>query len=470
MIQFLGRFHPLVVHLPIGILLLAFGFELLSWHIRFRRLADTVQPSLLVGGLSSLVAVATGLLLAGEGGYDDALLVPHKYLGLATAAVAFLAWGVRHYASRLAAGESMQRRLGTIVLFPVVALVSLTGHYGGAMTHGADYLAFVPDAEATGSVQVTLASVSNVDEAVLYTDIVQPILEAKCYSCHSASRTKGQLRLDGIDLIRKGGKHGPVLVSGVVDSSALYHRLVLPIEDMKHMPPEEKPQLTSAETDLIRAWVADGYRFDKKVSAYADKDRIAEFVAMIQSAAAPKRTWIPATPVAAPDLAAVQRLKEKGVLVMPVEQESHYLMANFINARTAGDSALNLLLPLREQLLWLNLERATVTDAGMQVVARLDALRVLSLKDTKVGDAGVQHLAALPQLMSLNLVGTPITDQSLKMLEQAPKLEHLFLFQTAPSPKAIQAFADIRPAVKLDTGHYRLPFIASDTIVYKRKL
>ena len=468
-LQFLGRFHPLIVHLPIGILLLAFGFELLSWHRYFRKLSDTVQPALLVGALSTIVAVVTGLWLAGEGGYDNTLLTPHKNLGFATTALALIAWTVRHYASKLEVGDMTRRWLCTLVLFPVVGLVSLTGHYGGALTHGVDYLEFVPEAAAGETAQVTLAAVTNVDEAVMYEDIVRPILEAKCYSCHSASRQKGQLRLDGIDKVSKGGKHGPVLVSGVVDSSSLYHRLILPMEDTKHMPPEEKPQLTSAEIDLIHAWVADGYPFNKKVAAFATKDKIAAFVKAIQSTGKPKQTWVPATTVAEADPAAVQRLKDKGVLIMSVEQESPYLMANFINTRTSGDSALSLLLPIRQQLLWLNLERAAVTDAGMDIITRLDALRILSLKDTQITNAGVARVATLPHLVSLNLVGTPVTDAALKTLEKTPSLERLFLFQTSLSVAAIKEFMKVKTTAQVDTGGYQLPAMMTDTLVYKRK-
>jgi hypothetical protein len=227
--------------------------------------------------------------------------------------------------------------------------------------------------------------------------------------------------------------------------------------------------MTSAEIDLIHAWVADGYQFNKKVSAYADKNKIAEFVKAIQSAGAPKQSWLPTTPVAEADAAAIRRLKDKGVLIMPVEQESHYLMANFVNARAVGDSTLRLLLPLREQLLWLNLERAAVTDAGMDIVAKLDGLRVLSLKDTKTGDAGVERIATLPNLVSLNLVGTAITDAALKTLEKSPKLERVFLFETKVTPAGLQTFASANTRVQVDTGRYRLPFMATDTVVFKRK-
>jgi uncharacterized membrane protein len=59
LIQFFGRFHPLVVHLPIGILFLAFLFECLSRFERFKQVESAVQPSLLLGSVFAIGAVIT---------------------------------------------------------------------------------------------------------------------------------------------------------------------------------------------------------------------------------------------------------------------------------------------------------------------------------------------------------------------------------------------------------------------------
>ena len=62
---------------------------------------------------------------------------------------------------------------------------------------------------------------------------------------------------------------------------------------------------------------------------------------------------IPSAPVEKTDNKAVQQLKDKGVIVLPVAQNSNYLSANFITATNITDKDLALLLPIKKQLVWL---------------------------------------------------------------------------------------------------------------------
>ena len=89
----------------------------------------------------------------------------------------------------------------------------------------------------------------------------------ECY-CHSSSKQKGDLRLDKEEFIMRGGKNGLVIKDGPVDSSSLYKRLILPLEDEDHMPPNEKPQLSSSEIALIQYWIEDHADFTKPVSEF----------------------------------------------------------------------------------------------------------------------------------------------------------------------------------------------------------
>src|SRR5688572_11873986 len=95
LIQLFGRFHPLLVHLPIGILFLAFFFEFASYFSKFKKLRQAVQPSLFAGALFSIAAVASGLILSKEGGYDDHLLILHRNTGIATALFTTLLYFLR---------------------------------------------------------------------------------------------------------------------------------------------------------------------------------------------------------------------------------------------------------------------------------------------------------------------------------------------------------------------------------------
>ena len=465
--QLFGRFHPLIVHLPIGILLVAFVFEMLSWIKSLKKLKAAVQPALLIGAMASLIAVLTGLTLAEEGGYDEELLSMHRNLGITTAIVSFLAYFLR--SRTISADKILRKRVRLLLLLPVVLFVSLTGHWGGSITHGEDYLtAMISISNDETAGQVNFDSIGNVDEAVMYSELVQPILKAKCYSCHSSAKQKGALRLDGAEFIVKGGKHGDVVVRGVSDSSALYHRLTLPVENKKHMPPEEKPQLSSAEIDIIRSWVSDGYSFDKKVSSYNDRDKIREFVAAIQSISQ-QVSWVPSAEVSEASAKTIQSLTDIGILVMPVAQGSNYLMANFVNARSATDKELELLLPLKDQLLWLNVEKTKISNVGLQAIGKLSNLRFLYLNNTSINDEGIEKLSGLQELTYLNLVGTGFSDRSLNTLRKLGKLKSLYVFDTEVSGDSIHNFVINRGKLATDTGRYSVPFLPTDTVEYKTK-
>ena len=90
---------------------------------------------------------------------------------------------------------------------------------------------------------------------------IKPILQERCYSCHSRLKQKGKLRLDAGALIHKGGKDGPVVVPGRSGDSDLIRRVRASNED-ERMPPEGKP-LPPEKIALLERWVDAGARFPK---------------------------------------------------------------------------------------------------------------------------------------------------------------------------------------------------------------
>ncbi len=131
---FLGRFHVLALHLPIGIVIAA---VVLDWLARRPRYAALASAAPLLWGLAAVSAVLTavlGYLHFGEGGFTGPSAEAHRLWGTVTAVAAVAGWwlasrsGGRAGAVRLAAGIAM------------LALVSITGHYGGNLTHGTTFL------------------------------------------------------------------------------------------------------------------------------------------------------------------------------------------------------------------------------------------------------------------------------------------------------------------------------------------
>ncbi len=85
---------------------------------------------------------------------------------------------------------------------------------------------------------------------------VRPVLSEHCYSCHSAAakKTKGGLRLDTPDGIRKGGDSGPLVKAN--DENSLLLRAITHAPDVSAMPPKAK--LPDAAVRDIRRWVMMG--------------------------------------------------------------------------------------------------------------------------------------------------------------------------------------------------------------------
>ena len=83
----IGNFHPVLVHLPIGIIIFAFVLEI---YQRFRpkeKLAGAIKLALGLAALSALASIGTGLLLESNGAYDEELLFRHKWMAISLTAV-----------------------------------------------------------------------------------------------------------------------------------------------------------------------------------------------------------------------------------------------------------------------------------------------------------------------------------------------------------------------------------------------
>jgi uncharacterized membrane protein len=469
LIQLFGRFHPLLVHLPIGILFLAFVFEFASYFPKFKKLRQAIQPALFVGALFAIAAVVSGLILSREGGYEDRLLILHRNTGIATAIFTTLLYFLRKSAVTFFQDRGKRKLVRIFLFIPLVGLLSLTGHLGGSITHGEGYLfSFDTEADQEAPPKFKVLSASDADSAIYYTDVIEPILRSRCYSCHSSSKQKGQLRLDRPEFISKGGKHGVIINTIMADSSELLKRLMLPLEDEHHMPPNEKPQLSSVEIALIQAWLEEGAGFDNRLGTFKQVSKIKGYLNSVLSQSN-RKPLIPDEAVAEADQKAVSALRALGVLVIPVGAETNYLSVNFINARSATDKEIAMLMPLKNQLLWLNLGRTNISDEGLKTIGQLSNLTLLNLEHTKIGDSGIEHLTQLKRLTTLNLVGSQVSDKGLVYIGRLTNLEKVYLYQTGVTSQGINQLIKDRPKIEVDTGGYEMPRLVTDTLIFKGK-
>lgn len=260
--KMLGRFHVVLLHFPIGLLLLAFLLELARQPLLARWLPQAPAPVstfvLVAGAFTAFAAAFCGWLLSLSGGYDPTLLDRHFYLGLASAAGALLALVFR-LAANQTPDSTTRPRLVLALLAATNVAVMAAGHFGGVITHGDDYLTeyapnFVrrllgkPPAKAQ-------PSAADLNSQPVFAGLILPILQDRCSSCHNEQKAKGDLRLDTYAHVMSGEQH---VVAGQPDASELIKRLLLPLDNDDHMPPPGKPQPTDAEIAILEWWIKTG--------------------------------------------------------------------------------------------------------------------------------------------------------------------------------------------------------------------
>lgn len=454
--EFIGRFHPLLVHLPIGILLIGLLFHWLSLNSKYRFLHPAVPILLLAGAITAVFSCFTGYLLSLSGDYEENLVNWHMWMGIAVAVVAL--WLYFKWANKNSG------RIYKVISIGLLVLISVTGHLGGSLTHGTDYLASAWNA-STDTLVFKPKVIPDVQQAVVYGDIIQPILQQKCYKCHGPNKQKGNFRMDVPDLLMKGGKNGVEIVSGNAQESELIKRLLLPEEDEHHMAPKDKPQLTEKQIALVHWWIEQGADFTKKVKEVHQEERIKPILLSLQSDRMEKKlpSRIPNAPVEKADARSIQKLIAVGVVVLPVAQNSNYLMANFVTAFNPGDPAIALLSPIAKQLVWLKLGNTKITDASLKVVGQCTNLTQLQLNHTAISDQGLKELKPLKNLQTLNLVGTKVTAAGLSELKNLKQLRSLYLYQTAIDKKDWKKLELMFPTTLLDSGGYKVLTLESDT-------
>ena len=459
---FVGRFHPLVVHLPIGVLLLAFLMEgaALLWA-PLKELRQAAFFVLMVGTAGAVLAVVAGLFLSLEGGYGGATLSWHRWLGIGVAAGSLIALALKALGRRRQRPARWLRRSYLGVLTGTVGLLAVAGHLGGNLTHGSGYLTeYMPSSlnrvmAFAGASGAPAGAIANVDSAVVYADLVRPVLEEHCTSCHNASKQKGDLRLDTPEYIMEGGENGAILTAGKPEQSDLVRRITLPLYHDDRMPPDDKAPLPVGETELVRWWIEEGASFEEKVAeAEAIPPPVQTILNRHSAPQEERKTGLYALEeVSPPDSAAIRELEGAGLSVRPVAQDLPFLQVSAAGLGASfGSSGREGLRALAEQVTWLDLSGTDVGNADVQVVSGMKHLTRLYLQNTPVTDADLVHLKGLGRLEYLNLYGTGVTDRGLEHLASMKKLEALYLWQTQVSEEGARELQKRVPGLTVHQG------------------
>ena len=432
--EYIGHLHPVLVHLPIGILLTAILFDWLSRRKRFRKLRKSVQGMLFLGFVSAAMSSSTGYLLSQSGDYDAALLNTHQWLGISVSILSLVVLLLRRQK------EKEIKLASSVLLFALAILILLTGHAGGSLTHGADFLKPPAITAWFGAEREREFLPADLKSAFLYSDLVAPVFKEKCIRCHGPSRQKGKLRLDQPEFILKGGKDGAVVRTDPVGESEIFKRIHLELTDEDHMPPKEKSQLSKKQISILSYWIETGADFQSKLNTLPRADSIVSLLTDPSNQESVNENVDEAEAIVPfPDSKAMEDLRSGGVVVSLLGQGNGYVALNFMNADTTHLSSLVKVLPLlQQQISDLKLTGCHLARPDWTQLSKLTSLTRLYLENANITDEDLHSIQLLPKLEYLNLVGTAVTRSGLEKLRTLPKLKKLFLFHT-PIQERIRA-------------------------------
>ncbi len=424
---FVGRFHPLVVHLPIGFLLLAAVAQFAARWPKFHPIKPFLVYLWGLGAISAALAVVFGYLLSLSGGYDEDTLFWHQWSGITVLVFSFICYLISKKQSENT--KPMQWVLITLVTGTMI----YTGHLGGNLTHGSTYLLeYAPNTVRgiAGLPEKTESrpKVTVIDSADVYLDLISPMMNSKCVSCHNTGKKKGDLLLTSYANMMKGGENGEVLTPGDIETSELFRRITLPENHDDFMPSEGKRPLTNQEVDIIEWWIASDAPSNGFVTELDTEKKILETVSNYLGL---DKNSILSKEVPQANQSIIDSLVNQGFIVNRLMKNNYFLEANFsLSENPISVANLELLTGIWEQLIWLDLSNAQIEDESLEQIGKLENLIKLDLSGNGISDAGIQSLEKLIHLESLNLYNTNVSEGLLEIVPKLTRLQKIYLWQT----------------------------------------
>jgi uncharacterized membrane protein len=413
--QFLGRFHPLTVHLPIGFLLLVPLLEIVgAFRPALREAAGFVLG---LAFACCLLAVTLGALLAYGSGETGQGVTRHMAGGIALTIGVLIC-----LLARPSWSDGSVSYFYPALLACMIPLLFWTAHQGGSLARGSNYLtAYMP----VSLKRFTSSGATKPFPGSFYAKQIDPILDSNCVECHGEEKTKGGLRMDSFDRLMKGGKDGAVIVAGDPDKSPLFQRVTLPPDQKHFMPAEGKPPLRPEEIALIKAWIQQGASPSATTLAGISLRE--------------DRPELPLQPVGdysalMPEIRQMGQSQGAKLMLVSAKPEDGLVLYTVDAADSFDDARLAQLLKFAPYIVEAELGRTAITNASFDTLKQFTHLRALHLEETHITGDGLAKLTPLSQLTYLNLSGTQVTSDAVRSLSAMKNLRHVYLYNTPAQP------------------------------------
>ena len=406
--------------------------------------------------LSTIASIGAGYFLYASGEYTGKLIDQHFWSAAVTGFVLLTTTALY-----LMSGE--RKRFNnyyfTGLMISVIA-VGYTSHLGGSVTHGQEYLTehlslIIHDFKESNQKE------KEESEMLVYEDMITPIFEAKCLSCHNSQKSKGGLLMTSYENLLHEGKSGhPSVTAGDPMKSELYNRVVLPPTHEDHMPPEGKTPLSEKEIVLLKYWIESGATKELLITEARKNDSIAPVITLLLPELNTYRLKMEIANMKVEEVA-LKLNKVAAHLSVIIKRDSlsdgdfFTLSMKFPPAPFTNDQ-FHELKPYYELFSRISLTASGIDDAGLYYIGQMTNLKELYLQKTKLNGSGLVYLQKLKNLEVLNLSFTQTDDKAAIDLLNFPNLKKVYLYRTNTSKEVIEALTRYKPELQifLEEGPY----------------
>lgn len=446
LLDFLGSLHPLIVHLPIGIVLLTIAID-----VFMRNKNNSVQRVITMGWFfsffSGLLAAIFGWFLGDNGYYLESQINIHKWSGIAFVSICFILWLLRYTNFRFSKSFNRSVNLTSIIL------LMITGHFGGEMTHGQNYL-FENLPYTKKKISVTTLSESkrsNNDSLFVYEDLIHPVMEEKCIACHNQNLASGGLNMSSIESMIKGGNSGAGIQNGNPFESLIYKRVSFPHDHPKFMPPTGVP-LSYDQIATLEWWIDNGAKKQMPVTLTRNDPKTLRFMELQYGLDLREKTYLETLTLSSPSQEELKSIEGEEYIWRFLNPEQSFLDLKFTKKKIEISDLLKIQ-SIKNNITWLNLADCMLNDNHLSYISNFPNLTRLKIqKNPLVTNKGIEALQKLEHLTELNLYGTRVSNNTLITLGQMKSLKKLFVWNTRITDKDIADFKALHPDVEVIAG------------------
>jgi uncharacterized membrane protein len=424
--SFIGRFHPLLVHLPIGIFLLGYFLEIL-FQFGFRKLIGSRHTITFIYGIglfAGVFAAVSGLLLSYSDDYAIDALEDHKLLGIATLVVMVLVIIYQIKAPEIKGKSKLAASTIAIVL------TGLTGHFGGNLTHGSTYLLEYATNPSDRYEAVNLKRLHALpsDSIQIYADILYPVIEKNCIACHNSENYKGGLVLETYSDLFKEADYAVPLVAGNPYSSEIFSRVNLPAHHEKSMPPRGSG-LNYTDIEILKYWIESGA---DSLATFNSETMSDELILLINRdygldySPRPHYEKVKVDSIANELIAELTRSKFR----VKYLSSTNFLLDIEFKGDSISKEQIESLNQVADHITFLNLSDSSLSEDLMPTLAEMSHLTRVNFSKNKLNSDMISFLIKHKYLESTNLNTTDLTSESLKTLLDQSNLKRVYILDT----------------------------------------